>query len=304
MRVSAVAAAFAVVAVAGWLARPYVSALLTVPKTGTAVLESVPPGSEVLVDGVSVGTAPLTTELAPGSHAVLFRQGKVTRKLEINVKAGQQTLGRLDWSVTATGRLMVRSEPEGARVLVDGRERGVTPLTLDDLALGSHSVVLQSEQGSVRRTVAVTSDRAALVSESIFAGWLKLFAPFELQITEGTRAFRVDEQNQVLLPPGTHELRFENRALGYSETRRVEIEPGKATSLSLVPAPSALTVTSTMPATVLIDGDRAGDTPLTGHPVALGTRDIVVRSASGAERKYTRSVTMTPLLIEVDFSRP
>jgi hypothetical protein len=38
--------------------------------------------------------------------------------------------------------------------------------------------------------------------------------------------------------------------------------------------------------------------------VALGTRDIVVRSASGAERKYTRSVTVAPLRIDVDFSRP
>ena len=65
-----------------------------------------------------------------------------------------------------------------------------------------------------------------------------------------------------------------------------------------------LTVTSTMPATVLIDGARAGDTPLTDHPLALGTRDILVRSASGAERKDTKRVTVAPLLIEVDFSRP
>ena len=146
-------------------------------------------------------------------------------------RAAKRPSGRVDWTVVPTGRLTVKSEPEGARVLVDGRERGVTPLTLDDLTLGSHAVVLQSDQGSVRRTVAVTADDAALVSESIYAGWLKLFAPFELQITEGTRAFVMDEQNQVLLPPGAHQLRFENRALGYNETRAVQIEPGKTTSL-------------------------------------------------------------------------
>ena len=304
VRLSAAAAVLAILAGAGWLARPHVVRLLTVAKTGTVVLESLPPGSEVLVDGVSLGTAPLTAELPPGSHVVEFRLRDATRTLEIDVKGGQQTVGRLDWSVEPTGRLMVRSEPEGARVLVDGRERGVTPLTLDDLTLGSHAVVLQTDQGSVRRTVVVTADDAALVSESIYAGWLKLFAPFELQITEGTRGFIMDEQNQVMLPPGPHDLRLENRALGYSETRRVQIEPGKTTSLSLVPSPSTLSVTSTLPAVVLIDGDRAGDTPLTDHPVALGTRDIVVRSASGAERKYTRSVTVAPLRIDVDFSRP
>ena len=85
---------------------------------------------------------------------------------------------------------------------------------------------------------------------------------------------------------------------------RVKIEPGKTTSLSLVPPPSTLTVTSTTPAVVLIDGNQVGETPLTDHPVALGTRDIVVRSAAGQERKYTRRVTVTPIRIEVDFSRP
>jgi hypothetical protein len=303
-RVAAAAAVLAIVAGAGWLARPYVTRLLTVATTGTVVLESLPAGSEVLVDGASLGTAPLTIELPPGLHKVEFRQRNATRTLEIDVKAGRQTVGRLDWSVAPKGRLIVRSDPEGARVLVDGAERGLTPLTLDDLTLGSHAVVLQTDQGSVRRTVEVRSDREALVSESIYAGSLKLFAPFELQITEGTRAIRVDEQNQVLLAAGPHELRFENRALGYSEIRRVEIAPGKMTSLSLVPSPSTLTVTSTMPATVVIDGEQAGETPLTDYPVALGTRDIVVTSAAGGERRYTTRVTVTPVRIDVDFSQP
>ena len=36
--------------------------------------------------------------------------------------------------------LRVETEPLGARVLIDDRERGVTPLTLDDLGLGDHDV--------------------------------------------------------------------------------------------------------------------------------------------------------------------
>jgi hypothetical protein len=305
LRAAALAAIVAVAVGVVRQARPYVVELLTVAKTGTVLLESLPAGSEVLVDGVSLGTAPLTAELPPGSHAVEFRQRNAKRKMEIDVKAGQRTVSRLDWSVAPTGSLTVRSDPDGARVLVDGRERGVTPLTLDDLALGPHTVVLQTAQGSVGRTVAVTADRTALVSESIYAGWLKLFAPFEVQIAEGTRALRVDDQNQVMLPPGSHELRLENRALGYSETRRVQIEPGKTTSLSLVPSPSTLTVTSSSPATVLIDGAQAGETPLIDHPVPLGTRDIVVRSATGQERRFTRRVTATPpVRIDVDFSKP
>ena len=204
----------------------------------------------------------------------------------------------------ATGLLVARSDPAGARVLVDGRDRGVTPLTLKDLALGSHTVVIRGDNGSVKRTVTVSPDRTALVSESIFAGWLNVYAPFEIQISEGSRAIRLDEKSRVLLPPGSHDLRFENRDLGYQETRTIEVGPGQTTSLSLVPPPSMLNVTSNVPAAVLIDGERVGDTPLTNQPIALGTREVIVKSADGAERRFTKKVTVTPVQIDIDFSKP
>jgi hypothetical protein len=207
-------------------------------------------------------------------------------------------------SARRTGQLMAQSEPAGAKVLVDGRERGVTPLTLDDVAIGPHTVVLQSDKGSVRRTVTVAANRSAVVSESIFAGWLAVFAPFELQITEGASAIRLDESGKVLLPPGPHGLHFENRDLGYSETRRVEVQPGQTTSLSLVAPPSTLTVTANAPGVVSIDGQQVGETPLTNQPIALGTREILVKGADGTERRFTRKVTVAPVQIVVDFSKP
>ena len=268
-RVAVIAGIVAALGVAGWTARPYLTKALTTPKTGTAAFESLPP-SEVLVDGVSIGTAPLTADLAPGHHAIQFRRSRGVRNMEIDVVAGGATTTRLDWDALQTGRLMARSDPPGATVLVDGKDRGVTPLTLEDVTLGSHTVVLQSGDGTVRRTVTVTADRAAVVTESIFAGFLKLFAPFELQVTEGTRAIRLDDQHQAMLPPGVHELRFENTALGYSDTRRIEVQPGQTTSLSLVPSPSLLTVVASTASTVIIDGQQVGETPLTNHPIALG----------------------------------
>jgi len=201
------------------------------------------------------------------------------------------------------GQLTAQSEPPGAKVLVDGRERGVTPLTLD-VPFGSHTVVLQSDKGSVLRTVKIAADRDAVVSESIFAGWLTVFAPFELRITEGASEVRLDESGKVMLPPGPHDLRFENRDLGYRETHHIEVQPGQTTSLSVVAPPSTLTVTASAPAVVLIDGQQVGETPLTSHPIALGTRDIVVKGADGTERRFTQKVTVAPVQIDVDFSKP
>lgn len=312
VRVAAIAGALAVLGSAAWLARPFVSNLssrvsslaATAPKTGTAVLESLPDASEVLVDGAAAGKTPLTIELAAGRHVVEFRRRNASRKVEIEVSGGKATNGRVDWNAVPLGRLMARSEPPGASVIVDGRERGTTPLTLEDISVGSHVVVLRSEQGSVRRTVQVSVEEAALVSESIYPGWVKLFVPFPVEISEGSRVYRLDDQSQIMLAPGAHELRFQSRTLGYSESRRVEVFPGQATPVSLVPAPSTLTVTASLPATVLVDGERVGETPLADQPIALGTRDILVRSATGAERRYTRQVTVAPVRIEVDFSVP
>jgi PEGA domain len=45
--------------------------------------------------------------------------------------------------VASTGVLEVRSEPSRARVTIDGRDRGSTPLTLRDVAPGNYEVVLE-----------------------------------------------------------------------------------------------------------------------------------------------------------------
>jgi hypothetical protein len=313
-RLAVVAAFLALVGGAGWTARTYLPAfsamwsklpkLPVTPTTGMAVIESVPTGSQVLVDGKMVGATPLTTELTAGPHVIEFRRLKATRKLKIDVVAGTSTLGRLDWTSKRTGSLQVTSVPPGARVMVDRRARGVTPLTVDGLSPGSHDVVLESADGSVRETVDITADNTAEISQSIYAGWVHVSSAIEIAITEGTRGIHLDERNQVLLPPGIHELRFESRALGYRDTRRIEVKPGEITAVSIVPSVSALTVTATQPAEVFVDGERVGETPLTSRPINLGTRDVLVKSASGGERRFTITVTVDPVRIDVDFSTP
>ena len=203
-----------------------------------------------------------------------------------------------------TGRLEVRSTPEGARVLVDGEERGVTPLTIDDLPPGTHTVALESASGSLQRRVDVTAGGTTTIDEAIYSGWLQVSSTIELEITEGASILRLNDQNQVLLRPGSHSLRFENRRLGYGVARRVTITPGQTTAISIVPEKSALTVAATLPAEVLIDGVRAGGTPLSDYPVDLGTREVTVRSLDGIERRATITVGAQPARLDIDFSKP
>jgi hypothetical protein len=62
-------------------------------------------------------------------------------------------------AVVTTGTLVVRSTPSGAGVTLNGRWRGRTPLTLDDLPLRSYNVrVVQSGFQAATESVSLTRD--------------------------------------------------------------------------------------------------------------------------------------------------
>jgi hypothetical protein len=218
--------------------------------------------------------------------------------------AGAPTNAAPAVSAGGAGRLQVESSPTGAHVSIDGRERGVTPLTIDGLTVGPHQVIVHGSDGSVQRTVAINAGETAQLSESIYAGWLHVAAPFEVELSEGTKSIRLDDSNQVLLPPGPHDVRFENRTLGLRQVRHVDIRPGETTAISLERPMSHITVTSSEPATVSIDGQPAGQTPLTDFAVAIGSRDVTVTSASGVVRHQTITLKVESSTIDVDFSKP
>ena len=307
------------VSIAGWLpraaavtvlvalalaGRAYWPTLRATLMNGTAVLESVPAGSQVIIDGHLAGTTPVTTELPAGPHTVEFRNGKSSRTMEVVVVARDRVVERMDWTAKPTGSLQVDSDPTGARVVVDGELRGTTPLKLDGLAVGTHGVTLESPNGTVRRSVTIAAGETAQVTELIFTGSLKVFSPFEVQMSERNQPIQLDDRGQVMLPPGSHELRFQNRDLGYDEIRRVEIKPAATAALSLVPPPTTISVTATERAEVWVDGKRVGETPLTDVSVSLGTREIIVKTAAGGQRRFVVTATVKPVQLDVDFSKP
>ena len=62
----------------------------------------------------------------------------------------------------APGRVLVRSVPPGARVVVDGRDRGVTPASVDGLTRGTHRVRLTRDgHRPEERRVVITRGRSA-----------------------------------------------------------------------------------------------------------------------------------------------
>jgi hypothetical protein len=116
-------------------------------------VRSTPPGAEVFVDGTRRGVTPLAVRDLPlGAHAVrITRSGFTAAEQRVTLDAGRPsraidvTLGRVaaaapPVAASTPGSLVVESRPAGARVLVDGREAGRTPLTVPALPAGDYAV--------------------------------------------------------------------------------------------------------------------------------------------------------------------
>jgi hypothetical protein len=275
----------------------------TIP--GTLHVESTPKGSEVFVDGAKRGSTPLTLQLPAGSHVVELRRKGSTRQFTLDVGPGAELSQRVDWSnVKPTGSLAITSEPSGANIIVDGKKRGVTPMTISDLPTGSHTVVLDGKEGSVRRTVVIEAGGEARLDESIFSGWIAVFAPFELKISEGRRLVGTTESGRIIMPAGRHELVLTNASLGYRETRVLDVNPGQTTSVTIEAADGIVRVNAPPGTEVSIDGQRVGVTPLGDLRVPIGSREIVFKHPQfGQQRVVTDVGHSAPVDLTADFSK-
>ena len=92
-------------------------------------------------------------------------EGSASAKAPASARASadRRSLGGGSQSDSAApGRLLIRSTPAGARVFVDGRDRGQTPATVRDLGRGAHRIRLVRDGYVTKdRRVVITSSRPA-----------------------------------------------------------------------------------------------------------------------------------------------
>jgi hypothetical protein len=126
-------------------------------RQGEVAIQSRPASARVSIDGEEKGITPLTLALNPGAHVIEVRVGRSEpRVIPVDVKDGvQQSLYVELQSVATVGGLDVRTDGTSARVTVDGRARGSTPLSLRDLAPGDHEVLLEAGRQRVRQTLRI-----------------------------------------------------------------------------------------------------------------------------------------------------
>jgi hypothetical protein len=251
--------------------------------------------------------------LSSGAHSIVVRGEGEPRTIPVTIVAGATSSHYLDLPKTSvtTGTLQVRTEPSGARVAVDGQPKGTTPLTLSDLASGEHSVTLENEFGSAKHTVVVQPGIPATLvvplgapQGAIVSGWMSVSAPIELQIYEQGRLLGSSSIDRIMLAAGTHEIEIANEPLGFRTTRTIQVSPGRVSPVAVVLPKGVVSLNAVPWATVSIDGQVVGETPIGNLSVALGPHEVVFTNPEFGEQRRTIDVTLkTPVRTSIDFSK-
>jgi len=155
---------------------------------GRLVIQSTPAGALVTIDGRRRGETPLTVQMPLGRHDIqIARSGYVpaTRRVDLSKKAPAQTVrvqlqrgpdeGATTTAATAkpptSGSADVDSQPRGARVSVDGKFVGITPMRVSDLSAGEHRFQFElTGYKTVTSTVNITGGQRTPVSVRLVAG--------------------------------------------------------------------------------------------------------------------------------------
>ena len=268
-------------------------------KPGTLTVNTSTPGVLVVVDGFSRGRTPLTTSIAPGEHVVELVTEGGRRKLPITMNPGGSVSQFVEVAAAAanTGKVHVRTDPAGARVSVDGNYFGSSPITVDGLSPGVHSVQVGENADVITERVTIEAGATAAVVVPLrskaapAAGWISVKVPVEVQLFENQNLIGTSRTSRIMVPPGRHELDLVNEALGYRATHVIQVEPGGEASVRPAWPKGTLALNALPWAEVRIDGDRVGETPIGSVSLPIGPHEVVFRHPQLGEQRHQVVIT-------------
>jgi len=108
---------------------------------GTLMVKADVAGAAVLVDGKEAGKVPLSAKVVVGRHKVEVVSADGLSRLEAEVVIAVGGVQKVEGKLEFVGcKLNVASQPAGAKVLVDGKEIGATPLQGARIKAGDHEI--------------------------------------------------------------------------------------------------------------------------------------------------------------------
>jgi hypothetical protein len=119
---------------------------------GIVKFHSKPDGCDFILNGREIGSTPdsgtlILYTIPRGYYQVEARKpGYTTIKDQLYIDDNAVTTYRVDLKPSPLGSLEVKSLPDGANIFLDNRNVGITPLTIDDVPVGEHSVIIRKDE--------------------------------------------------------------------------------------------------------------------------------------------------------------
>jgi hypothetical protein len=280
------------------------------PATATLSVESSPAGAAVTIDGAPRGTTPVRLELSEGSHALDVTLAGSTRRVPLTLTAGTITAHSFEFAApaaaaTADAAVEVRSEPSGARVLVDGVPRGNTPIVVAGLTAGRHEVQVGGPFRTVTRSVDLAANKQLRLvitpapapagtepaaetrtpRATAATGFIAIESPIVLRVVRNGDFVGTSEDARLSLPVGNQVIGLENESVGFRDVRTVDVVAGKVTAVPVVLPKGEISINARPWAEVFVDGNRVGETPVSQLSVPVGIHEILFRHPELGERR-------------------
>jgi hypothetical protein len=262
---------------------------------GHLVVITDPRETQVVVDEQDVkASTPALFELPEGGHRVsLARSGVPAVEKAVTIEAGQVVMLQ-EVMPGGTGSMDLRSDPEGAQVLLDGKDVGVTPLSLPELEaervhtlLLTHKLALDTEQ---KVTLSAGEHRELAVAMPYRLSRVVIQpTPVDAVIYWDDRWRR---SNTIAKVAHGQPSRLLVRRPG-CEDHTGEVTPRGERELVVAPvlacrdlaAGGTLSVTGPYRARVVIDGIDVGRVPMLAYPLPVGRFQLELRGRKGTTRE-------------------
>lgn len=251
--------------------------------------------------GKKLGTTPWKNKISPGTYIFEFtKPGYETTWRKVVCKANDRQDIEVKMNPISASAIL-ETTPTGSSVLQDGKQIGVTPLPLHDLAVGTHVYTLKKPGCSTREVpIKIVDERPQLVrvnmssnlgtlmisSSPAMANILIDKAPHGKTLAKRVRKLTVEQ--------GVHTVTIQKA--GYTPyNEKVTLTRGKVLKINarLQVLPGSLKVVTTPPgAALFVNGKRYNNTPAQIKNLKPGKYNIKVSLDKYDDAK--RSITIAP----------
>ncbi len=261
---------------------------------GIVVVRSDPGSATVYLDGVELGMTPAqNTKIGTGKHRVRVEKPLYHPYVEDITITSDGIVEVMADLKPAYGHLLIKSDPTGAVVQLNGQQKGRTPLDLPELASGDYRIMLSKDLYHIAEehyTVTDNSDNVHTIALH------PAFGQLDVKVDpKGADVFidgQLKGQAPVLLnelPSGPYRLKVTEELYGTFE-EQIIIEDGKTSekSVEISSRFGTLNITgSPKGATISIDGKTVGTIPLKKYKVGTGLIKVEIEAKD--HHKYSKS---------------